>query len=351
MPKHRGYTGSLYHTTVLGNIAKQHSKTTILGISMLQIANTTILTVGIQALPLSILTTHLGRELTTRCRMIDSVGLWVELTSGDIIFLHLFVKSMTINSHYRAVDKSSLVELIQYTHDSSCTVAFLHTVLLSVRTQLAETRHLAAQLIDVLHLEVGASLLSHSQQVKHGIGTSAHGDIQSHGIEECITGSDIAWQYALVAILIISISILNHLTCCILEELNAVLVSSQDGTIARKAQTDSLSKRVHGIGSKHTRATTASRTCTLLYLSHLLIRDTGVSTLDHCSDQVGILAFPSSCLHRATRTEYSRDVQTHRSHQHTRSHLVTIGDANHGISLMCIYHILHRIGDDITAWK
>src|SRR5574344_976887 len=52
---------------------------------------------------------------------------------------------------------------------------------------------------------LGLNFLSYCQQVEHGVGASAHGDVQGHGVEECVEGSYIAWQYALVAVLIICI--------------------------------------------------------------------------------------------------------------------------------------------------
>ena len=187
--------------------------------------------------------------------------------------------------------------------------------------------------------------------MKHRIGTTTHCDIESHCIEESITCCNITWQNTLITILIISISILHYLTSSILEELDTILVCCQDCTISWETQTNSLSQRVHRIGSEHTRTATTTRTSTLFYLLHLLIRNTGVSTLDHSCNQVSILTLPTTSFHRAARAEYSRNVQAHRCHEHTRSHLITIRDTNHGISLMSIDHILYRICDNVTAWQ
>ena len=128
-------------------------------------------------------------------------------------------------------------------------------------------------------------------------------------------------------------------------------MGSKNGSVSRKTQTDSLGKRVHGVGSEHTRAASATRAGTLFYLLHLLVRNAGISTLDHCGNQVGILAFPAASLHWTTRAEHGRDIQSHRCHEHTWSHLVTVGDADHGIRLVSIDHIFHRISDDVTAWQ
>ena len=232
--------------------------------------------------------------------MIDSISLRVDAGACDIIFLHLLCKGMTIYTHHVAVDESALVQLVQDAQNTTGTVALLHAILLSIRRKLAEARHLAAQCINVFHLEVGTSLLSHSQQVEHGIGTTAHGDIKRHGIQEGITGSNIAWQNALVTILIVSVCILNHLASCLLEELDAVLMGSKNGSVAWETQTDGLGKRVHRVGCEHTRAASATRAGAFFNLLHLLVRNAGISTLNHRSNQVSILTLPSTSLHRTT---------------------------------------------------
>ena len=172
--------------------------------------------------------------------MVDSVSLGINLCAGNVVFLHLLIECLAVNTLYGAVDQTALVQLVQDTEDTTCAVALLYTVFLGVRAQLAEARHLAAQLVDVFHLEVCASFLSYCQQVEHGVGASAHGDVQGHGVEECVAGSNVAWQYALVAVLIICISVLNYLACSIFKELDAVLVGSKNGSVAWQAQTDGL---------------------------------------------------------------------------------------------------------------
>ena len=351
MPKHRIHTSSLHDTTILCDITKENSKTTILGISMFEITDTTILSICIKTFPLCILTSHLSREFSARSRMIDAVCLRINLSTSDIILLHLFIECLTIHALYSTINQTTLIKFVQDTQDTTGTVAFLHTILLSIRRQLTEARHLTAQLVDIFHLEVSTSFLSYSQKMEHGIGTTTHSNIKSHGIEECITGSNITWQYTLITILIISIGILHNLTSRSLEEFYAVLVGSENSTIARKTQADSLSKRVHGIGSKHTRTATATRASALLNLLHLLITHAGISTLNHSCNQVGILPLPATGFHRTSRTEYGRDIQAHRGHQHTRSYLITVRDANHSIGLVSIHHIFHRISNDIATWE
>ena len=187
--------------------------------------------------------------------------------------------------------------------------------------------------------------------MKHGIRRATHGNVERHGIEESLTGSNVARQHALVAILIISEGIFHYLAGSLAEQFYTIGMCSQNGAIAGKRESDSLCQRVHGVGGKHTRAAATARTRTRLNLLHLLVGHRGVGTFYHSRNQVGILATPAASLHRTTRTEDGRNVQPHGGHQHTRRHLVTIGDANHGICLVGIDHILNGVGNDVTRGK
>ena len=184
--------------------------------------------------------------------------------------------------------------------------------------------------------------------MQHSIRRAAHSDIQCHGIHKGRASSYVTRQHALVTIFVVSKGILDDLTSSLLEKFDTVGMGSKDGAVARQRETNSLSQRIHAISSKHAGTASTARTSTLLYLLHLLIRNGGVSTLDHRRNQVSILTTPATGFHRATRTEHGRNVQSHRSHQHTWRNLVAVGDANHSVSLMGIDHKFYAIGNDVA---
>ena len=64
-----------------------------------------------------------------------------------------------------------------------------------------------------------------------------------------------------------------------------------------------------------------------------------------------MLAIPFAGFHRSAGYEYGRDIQTHGSHQHSRSNLVAVADTYHCIRLVRIDHIFHAICYDITGRK
>ena len=68
-------TGCLHHTTVLGNVSEQNSKTAILGVSILERAYTTIGPVSVKRVICTVLRTHAIAENIRRGCAVYSLGL------------------------------------------------------------------------------------------------------------------------------------------------------------------------------------------------------------------------------------------------------------------------------------
>ena len=98
---------------------------------------------------------------------------------------------------------------------------------------------------------LAAAFLGYGQQVEHGVGAAAHGDVERHGVEESLTCGDAAWQYRLVAVLVVGVSVLHNLSGSCFEQLDAVLVGGQDGSVTGQSQTDGFGERGHRVGSEH----------------------------------------------------------------------------------------------------
>ena len=128
-------------------------------------------------------------------------------------------------------------------------------------------------------------------------------------------------------------------------------MSSQNRSVPRQPQSDSLIQAIHRVGGKHSRATAAAGTSIILYLSHLFITDRWICRFNHRINQVKMPVVPFSCFHRSSRYKHSGNVQPHGRHKHTRSYFVTVTDAYHRIRFMGIDHILHTIGYNITTWQ
>ena len=69
--------------------------------------------------------------------------------------------------------------------------------------------HFAGKLVDIAHGEVDFGFLRGGQQVQNGVGGTAHGDIQRHGVFERRFTGDVARQCAGVVLLVVTFRQLN----------------------------------------------------------------------------------------------------------------------------------------------
>ena len=322
---------------------------------MFDVAYAAIGAVGVECLPVGVLRAHDVRELAARGAAVDVPGRESAVDADFQIFvvddgvaLDVLAQRSAVHALAGEVEQSALGQFAEDAEDAACAVLLLDAVLLPVRSELAEERHFAREGIDVLHLEVYASFLSHGQEVEHGVGGGSHGDVERHGIEEGLARGDAARQNRVVALLVVGEGVLHDEPCGALEEAYAVLVRSQDASVAGQRESDGFGQGVHGVGREHAGAGSASGAGHLLHLCQLLVADCRVAALYHGCDEVGILAAKLVRFHRSAADEDGRDVQSHGSHQHAGRHLVAVGDADHGVGLVCVDHVLHRVGDDVA---
>ena len=351
LPQRRVYAGRLDHAAVLCDVPEEHTEPAVFCISMFKTSDAALLAVGVELLPLRVLAPHLRGEAAAGRTVIDTVGLGIGLVNRYPVFLHRFGKRQTVHTLRLAFNQSAFVQLVHDAEYSACTVAFLHAIFLRIGRKHTEARHMPTQSVDVAHLEINPSFLCYGQQVEHRVRASAHGNVQGHGIEEGLARGNASREHALVSVFIIGTGIPDDLSGRIFEQPNAVLMRSQYRSVARQCKADSFGERVHRVGREHARTAAAARTGTAFNLCHLLVADRSIGTFDHSRDKVGILAAPSSCLHRSSRAEHGRNVQAHRSHEHARRHLVAVGYANHRVGLVGIHHVFHRVGNDIARRK
>ena len=185
--------------------------------------------------------------------------------------------------------------------------------------------------------------------MKYRIGRSAHGDIQRHGVQESLTGSDTAGKNRVVAIAVILISIFYNLFGCIAEQLRTVSVRSDNRPVTRKRQTDRLVQAVHRVCRKHTGAATASGAGVPFDLCDPFVAHRCIGRFNHGIDQVEVAVIQLAGLHWTAGNKDGRDIKPHGCHQHTRRDLVAIADTNHRIGLMRIYHIFNAVRNDVAG--
>ena len=329
---------------------------------MFYIAYAAVLAVGIETLVVGLLCAKLVAELASRGREVNHGSNQVSVlvsrfnTSNgkfgvrlvDAIRFNILSQCMAIDTLQTGINESALIKFGHQAHHAASATKLLNAILLAVGGQFHEEGCLARESVDIVHREVNPSLLGNGEQMEHGVGGGSHGYIHCHGVEECLTGGYAARQHTLVAILVIGQRVLHNQAGCLLHQALTVLMGSQYSAVARQRETDGLCQVVHRVGGEHSRTAAAARTSAVLNLLKVGIADGGVATFNHGDDKVKVLALVLPGFHGTTAHENGGDVQAHGCHQHARGNLVAVRDANHGISLVAVDHIFHRVGNDVA---
>ncbi len=120
---------------------------------------------------------------------------------------------------------------------------------------------MARQSIHVLHGEIHTRLKRNRQQMQHGIGRTAHRNIQRHRILKGIESGDIARQHRLVVLLVITAAQVDNHATCTQKQLFALGMRRDQRTVAGQGQAQRLGQAIHRIGGEHAGTGTACRTC------------------------------------------------------------------------------------------
>ena len=148
----------------------------------------------------------------------------------------------------------------------------LHVVV-RVRCHLGQTRHAAGNGVDVREIEVNLALLCGSENVQHGVGGTAHGNVERHCVDKGIAVGDVARQHGLVTIVVVALRQVHNQFTGAGEQIATGLLSRQGRTVARQGQAEGLGQAVHRVCGEHTRARSAGRARRALDVEQVLVID------------------------------------------------------------------------------
>ena len=286
-----------------------------------------------------------GRGAETRVR-------FAVLTASDVPARQRFAQGRAMHGTGVAMEQSGALQFAQNRRHATGAMHVFHVIFLRRRSDLAQIRHQTAQTVDVAHGERDLGLTRGGQQMQHGVGRAAHGDVETHGVLEGGEVGDRTRQHARVVLFVITARQLHDQPSGFEEQLAPLGMGGQQRSVARQTQTQRLGQTVHRIGGEHARAGAAGRTGRALDLGDVGITLVGIGGGDHGIDQIQMHLAPGALhlarFHRPARDEHRRDVQTQRGHQHSGRDLVAVGDADHGIGAMGVDHVLDRVGDDLA---
>jgi len=233
MPQSLINTGRLDDTAIQRNVTFEHGQTAVLGVSVVNIPHTTSLTVSVKGFIHRRLGSHCQVEPVGRCRTVKVISLGRRMIYRNIKSLDSFAKGLAIHPVNAGVQQTPFGQFIEDTKDTPSPVDILDVVFISIGCHLTQTRCLPGKIIDIVHGERHTGFVGNGQQVQHRVGGASHGDIQSHGIQESLAGSDGEGQYPFVPIFVISIGIADNPFGRFLKQGQTVGVRSHDGTVSR----------------------------------------------------------------------------------------------------------------------
>ncbi len=175
--------GGFHDATFLGNVAEQDGQPAVFAIGVFQAADATIGAV--------IVHTGVARRLAERGLGRDArgPGLKKKLHLGigaahQVPLRQRLAQTGAVDCGHVSVQQLGPLQLTEDTHHAAGPVHVFHVVVGGGRRHFAQVRHLPRQPVDVRHVEIDFPFLRSRQQVQHGIGRTAHGDVKAHGVFE-----------------------------------------------------------------------------------------------------------------------------------------------------------------------
>src|SRR5690554_1914530 len=330
-----------------GNVAEEYGQSPVLKIGVLHAADAAFFAVEIQAAVGGFLTGQFQVDETTGGTLIKVFGAGQAVLTHYVVMADGVGQTGIIDAAYAAVDELSPLQFCQYAQDASGPVDVLHVVV-AVGGHFAQNRRLAGKLVDVVHAKIDLRFVGNGQEVQHGIGASAHGNIEGHGVHKGRLGGNVAGQYRNITVLVIAVGQFYNLVGGVFEELSTVHVGGYNGAVARQGQSQSLVEAVHGVGGKHARAGAAGGTGILFHGQHVGVADAVVGGHHHRVDQIQGIAGVLARSHGATRDKAHENIHALRGHEHAEGDFDAVADADHGVDLVGVDHVFYAVGDQIA---
>ena len=347
------HAGGLHDAAVFGEVAVQHGQAAVLAVGELDRPDAAAHGVAVRGLERRVLRKRLLRPFVARRGEAAPVGELVDGVAADVVTVQHGAERPAGDGRDIGVQFAGAVQFAQDRGDAAGAGAVLDVVGVGGGGEFTDARHRARQAVDVGHGEVHAGLLRRGQQVQHRVGRAAHRDVQRDRVLERLERGDAARQHGLVAFHVVGVGHGDDALGRALEQFPAQRVRRQDGAVARQGEADRLVQAVHAVGGEHARARPASRAGGLFHFLHVLVADRVVACADHRMDEVELGEaggqFGLAGLHRPAGHEDGRDVQSHGGEQHAGRDLVAVGDADHGVGLVRLNHVLHAVGDQLAA--
>ncbi len=253
-----------------------------------------------------------------------------------------------LSTRGRWIEQAGPVKFSHDGHDAAGPVDIFHMVM-GRRRNLAQVGHFAGQSVDVRHGKVDPRLMGDRQQMQHGIGRAAHGDVKCHGIHEGGPAGDRAGSTELSSLSYQASAISTiRSAACSKSSLRLAWVATTvplPGRARPRASFRQFMELAVNIPEQEPQVGQAQRSTS----ADFFVAYFAVGGHHHGIDQIVAFVAVNPRFHGAAGDENGRDIEAHGGHQHAGSDFVAVGDADHGIDGMGIAHVLDAVGDQFAG--
>ena len=203
-----------------------------------------------------------------------------------------------------------------------------------------------------LHGEVDLAFMRGGEQMQHGVGRAAHGDVERHGVLERLEARDAARQRGRVVLLVVAAGEIDDQVAGLDEQALAVGMRGQRRAVAGQRRPSAsvrqfielavnMPEHEPQVGQAERSMTSTSSSVTL---------SSAAATMASIRSSALLLALQHDLagFHRPAGDEHGRDVEAQRRHQHAGRDLVAVGDADHGVGAMRVDHVFDAVGDQLA---
>ena len=241
-------------------------------------------------------------------------------------------------------------------HDAAGAMHVLHVHVGLRRRDLAQVRHAARQPVDVGHRERHAAFLRGGEQMQHGVGRAAHGDVERHRVLErleawrCCAAARSRRPARTSAARVRRSASRPRRTAC----LRSAWVASRlplPGSARPSASVRQFIELAVNMPEQEPQVGQAERSSIAAFcVAHACRRRPPTMAVMRSARRIFAPLTPGDLagFHRAARDEHRRDVEPHRRHQHAGRDLVAIADAHHRVGAMRVDHVFDAVGDEFA---
>ena len=195
VPQLLGDARGLDHRAVRGDVAAQHGQPAVDGVGVLDVADAAARGVGVERRPAVLGRERLGGAHPAR-RGVEQLDRRRRRRGGaDVPLAQPGLERRGVHGVHVLVQQPAPPQLAEDGGDAAGPVDVLHVVV-GVRRDLAQARHPARDRVDGGEVEVDLALLRGGEDVQHGVGRAAHGDVERHRVLERRARGDVAGQRA-----------------------------------------------------------------------------------------------------------------------------------------------------------